>query len=310
MVDVDRIICADWSKEPARRAVYLANLSDRVVRRVAAEVHEVRALLSYANGLGGRTLVAFDAPLGLPESFITAVRAAGAPPAAGFLDWLSTASLDHCTGAHDWSLAAPFFRVPAGEGALGRFEAAARRQGVDLRRRIERQTGGKSVFITAGIPGSVGSAARDLWKGLVNARKAKLPFTVWPFDGPLDPLLARDVPVVAETYPRAAYATALCDAAPRARMALSKTKASVRSSALDRLLSTRWVRATGARFEDLDRARSGEDDFDALMTAAALLRCQVEGLPLWAAPLHAPSIEGGILATGSIDLTLPETTFA
>jgi hypothetical protein len=144
----------------------------------------------------------------------------------------------------------------------------------------------------------------------MTARKASLPFSVWPFDGPLDPLLARDVPVVAEIYPRAAYATALRDAAPRARMALSKTKANVRALAVDRLLSMQWVRATGARFEDLDRARSNEDDFDALMTAAALLRCQVEGLPLWAAPLHAPSSEGGILATGSIDLTLPETRFA
>ena len=97
MLDVDQIICADWGKEPAKRAAYRAVLADRVVRRVAAEAHEVRTLLSYANELGGRALVAFDAPLGLPESFSTAVRTAGSSPAAGFLDWLSTASLDHCT---------------------------------------------------------------------------------------------------------------------------------------------------------------------------------------------------------------------
>jgi hypothetical protein len=311
MHNLARIICADWGKEEKKRAVYEAIVADRLVRRVASDVRTVSALLGYAAGLGAGILVAFDAPLGVPESFIEAVRKTSTVPRIdGFVDWLLAASLDHCKKAHDWSLSAPFFQVPAGDGALGRFEAAAKRYGVELRRRIEKQTGGKSVFITAGLPGSVGSAARDIWQGLVAARKQGTPFSLWPFEGTLDELLLGGAPVVAEIYPRAAYSTALVDHEPRARMSLAKTDADTRRRAVHRLLSVRWVGATGVRFENLDEARANEDDFDALMTAAALLRCQLEGLPLWAAPLHAPSMEGGILTTGSVDLTLPEKAFA
>jgi len=59
----------------------------------------------------------------------------------------------------------------------------------------------------------------------------------------------------------------------------------------------------------LVEAETNEDDFDALMTAAALLRCELEGIPL-----HRPCggrnlAEGGILATGSVNLDLRARTF-
>src|SRR5271157_5335753 len=234
----------------------------------------------------------------------------------GFMDWLIDAKLEECKNSASWSVEQPFFRVPAGKGALLAFEHAAWRQGVKLCRRIDEKTGGRSVFITAGIPGSVGSAARDIWQGLVAARKASLPFRASPFEGPLEALLGAKVPVVAEIYPRAAYATALVDDAPRPRLAVAKSKENkddrgktVRDRAIEHLREAIWVKASGARVYDTESARDNEDDFDALFTAAALLRCLIEDLPLYASPLHAPAIEGAILGTGSIDLTLPEKTF-
>ena len=45
-----------------------------------------------------------------------------------------------------------------------------------------------------------------------------------------------------------------------------------------------------------------EDDFDACVTAAALLRCILEGAPLCPAQLQSPASEGGMLGTGSVNL--------
>lgn len=303
MTTIARVFAADWSKARARRSVYVASVRDRVVRRVAEDVHDVASLLAHARG--APTLVAFDAPLGLPESFLVASGHAG-----GFLRWLDDRSLDSCENAASWSLSAPFFRVPAGKGALGAFEAAARRRGASLRRQIEVRTGAKPVFVTSGIPGSVGSAALDVWRGLQDARRAGVAFRVWPFEGPIDARLATPgCPVVGEVYPRAAYATALVDDAPRARLAVAKSDPAVRAAALARLGRSRWVRDRAVTIADLGPARASEDDFDALVTATALLRCLIEDLPLFASPLHAPSVEGGILGTGTVDLALPETRF-
>lgn len=317
---VTRIICADWSKDRRKRAAYEVLVGERVVRRIVADVHEVRTLLAYAADGDRSTLVALDAPIGVPESFIAAVRArSDGRQVQGFIDWLFAASLAQAPDASRWSIDAPFFHVPGGAGALAKFDAAARMQGVDLRRCIDKMTGGRSAFITGGFPGTVGSSARDIWQGLVAARRAGTPFRVWPFEGAEDVLRATGGATVAEIYPRAAYATALLDPAPRARLRVAKSdkrgkakgaEHTIRGRCVETLLATEWAKLGGVTFEDVDRARGNEDDFDALMTAAALLRCVIEGLPLHASPFHHPAAEGAILGTGSIDLTLAEKTFS
>lgn len=305
------ILCADWSKKPGKRALYEACVRARVVRRVPGDGWTVERVLNRARESDGPRLVAFDAPLGVPASFLRAVRELPRwSKATSFWDWLPTASLDACEGAPMWTVEQPFFRVPRGTGSLKQFVAAAQASGIELRRQVEQETAGKSVFITAGIPGSVGSAALDLWRGLVAARDSGCPFAVWPFeDVDLSSLARARETVVAEIFPRAAYATALADSEPRARLAIAKTDRATRARALDRLSAVGWVRANGVTFEGLSEARASEDDFDALLTGCALLRCEIEGLPLWRDPLHAPLAEGGILGTGSIDLALPEETF-
>jgi hypothetical protein len=59
-----------------------------------------------------------------------------------------------------------------------------------------------------------------------------------------------------------------------------QTQGTVRRAALHALLTTDWVDAHNVVINDLDTAADNEDDFDACITAAALLRCLLEGTPV------------------------------
>jgi hypothetical protein len=124
-------------------------------------------------------------------------------------------------------------------------------------------------------------------------------------------LLESSPVVVGEIYPRAAYATSLLEAsnASRSRLKVAKTYPDVRGHAIAALQAAQWVRKLGVTIENLVDARANEDDFDACMTAAALLRCTLEKLPLCPPRLDSARAEGGMLGTGSVNLGLPEHTF-
>ena len=130
-------------------------------------------------------------------------------------------------------------------------------------------------------------------------------FRLWPFEGSLAELTSHKAVVLAEVYPRAAYAIALNDALPAPLRPLAKTVASARKEALHELEHTEWKRARGVEFRDLDAAQASEDEFDALITAAALVRLVSEGRPL-SHELVDPSAEGGILGTGGVALPEPK----
>jgi hypothetical protein len=313
------ILCADWGKEVSKRAVYLAHVDSRIVRRLSNVGWSVAGVLEEAERWTptGSVLAAFDAPLGVPESYLVAFSRLQAQPTVDFLEFLGRArSLPHffqaTTAARDWIVERPFFSVPAGDGGLGTYLDAAARVGVDMYRQIDRMTGAKAVFIKSGVPGSVGSAACALWQELASQLTANRPFKVWPFEGELQELLQSTSVVVGEMYPRAAYATALLDAAPtsRAPMVVAKTDAGVRREAIATLRSAHWVGSFGVDLRDLAEAEANEDDFDACVTAAALLRCVLEGAPLCPLQLESAASEGGMLGTGSVNLRLPYQTFA
>jgi hypothetical protein len=197
--------------------------------------------------------------------------------------------------SEDWSVDTPFFRVPSGKGGLKRFEAAAAVKGVpELRRGIERVTHAKSVFVF-GIPGQVGRAAVALWQEIRSARKARVEFKIWPFEEPdLSSALRRSQITIAEIYPRAAYGTALSSSLPAKAKAISKTKDSARRSAIEGLDASTWFRDVTMSTADRALALGSEDEFDAMMTAAALLRLVRTNTKLH---LSAPDAraEGGIL---------------
>lgn len=162
------------------------------------------------------------------------------------------------------------------------------------------------MFIKSGIPGSVGSATCALWRELAELLTEDRAFRVWPFEGALRTLLMTSAAVVGEIYPRAAYATALSSAPPasRPRLSIAKTKPAVRRQAINSLQKADWVRALGVTIENLADAEGNEDDFDACFTAAALLRCVLEGSPIELVASSATQAEGGMLGTGSINLDL------
>lgn len=174
---VSAILCADWGKEIGKRAVYVADVAAREVRRLDARDASgwsVSAVLSEADRLASRgsVLATFDTPLGIPESYLAAAARAqswGSPTT--FLEFLSQA---HCSPnffegtsvAADWKIEQPFFSVPIGEGGLKSYYNAAAQDRVDLYRAIDKRTGAKTLFAKSGIPGSVGSATCALWKEL------------------------------------------------------------------------------------------------------------------------------------------------
>ena len=286
----DALVVADWSANPQRRAVWCADVRQRSLAPLPppARGWTLDDVLARARGLGEAPLVGLDAALGVPRSFLAAVGA------ATFLDWLSTTgpeTFEPTTEPVEWRPTRPFFRVPP-KGRRA-YEAAAAAYGVSLRRAVEVRTGANPAFIVSGIPGAVGAATVDVWRAL-----RALPHRprLWPYDG--SALSAAGQVTLAEAYPRAAYAAALDDgsAGARAPRRLAKTQGPVRSAALAALTQTAWWSAQGVQLAALDgaTAASSEDHFDALLTAAALLRATLADECL--GELRADEApEGGIL---------------
>lgn len=303
------IVSADWGREVNKRAVYLARCEPAwTVTRESPpnDGWTLEGLVELGRGLGHENgapvLIGIDAALGLPSAF------AEKYDTGGFTDWLldlwRTGGLeDESPTAAAWSPERPFFGVPPGKGSLSAFiEAAGGRQ--VLFREIERLTGGKSTFIVRGIPGSVGSGSRALWRetaALIDEQPSDV--HIWPFDGSLEQLTCAEQVVLAETYPRASYAVALSEQLPAALRPIAKTKAPARAAALDELQQAAWLRTADVSLEDLGPAYANEDDFDALMTAAALMRLVAESRPLADQFVDAHA-EGGMLGTSGIDFDL------
>jgi hypothetical protein len=313
------ILCADWGKEAAKRAVYVADVAGRAVRRVPGRHWSLTGVLVEADRWtsGGAVLVTFDAPLGVPQSYMEAwdKASSGLAPTT-FLDLLRRTAVmpdffEATSAPASWRLERPFFAVPPVAGGRSAYEHAAESLGVTIYRQIDRQTSANSLFIKSGIPGSVGSATCALWRELAELLTEERTFAVWPFEGDLCPLLATSAVVIGEIYPRAAYATALQSAPPalRPRLSVAKTKPDVRLRAINSLQDAEWVRSLGVTLEDLVDAEGNEDDFDACFTAAALLRCVLERSPIELVADRAAPAEGGMLGTGSINLDLPERSF-
>jgi hypothetical protein len=145
MTNISAIICADWGKERNKRAVFVADPVARTIKRIDGANWSVATLLEAAVPwrARGSVLITFDAPLGVPASYL---RAASKRPLWGgpktfleFLEcvWSDPGYLDLIVTADEWAVEHPFFAVPAGEGGLLSLLSAAERAGVDLYRAID-----------------------------------------------------------------------------------------------------------------------------------------------------------------------------
>ncbi len=306
------IVCADWSKNRGKREVYAASPQGRRVWRLAPPVggwtldSVVGASGDLESGRDGAALVGFDAPFGLPASFL---RATGQPTFRAWLQQIEPTTLEPVTGADQWSPERPFVVVPAGAGSRKAIEQQMASLGIDAMRRIDLAARANPVFIAGGIAGSVGSSAIDLWRSL---RESTSRVAVWPFDGVPEEVAARAPVVLGEIYPRLGYALAASDqpADRRAAVSVSKGIPGARVAFLELLRAgSSWVSRAGVRIDDLQWAEASEDAFDACVTALGLLRCVLEGTPLVDPAFEDRIAEGGILGAGSVRLDQPETHF-
>lgn len=311
------ILCADWGKTPNKRAVYVANIKDRSVRRVPRSDWSFHSVLEEARQRvhHGPVVLAFDLPLGVPESYARAVGSIlGLQRQTDFLRILKAVAplpefFEPTTKASDWQPIRPFFAVPPKTGGLKSYRREAEKQGVKLCRAIDELTRANSLFVKSGIPGSVGSAACAFWTELAPHLSSERDFAVWPFEGSLAELIESPRIVLAEIYPRVSYAIAILDspAGGRPRLKIAKTRRDRRKEAVRDLCRTDWVARLGVKFVGLESANENEDDFDACLTAAALLRCVLDDLPLCSRDINR--IEGGMLGAGAVDLGLSERSF-
>ena len=227
-------VSADWSKGTSKRSVHVADLHKRRIWREDSGWWDLARLLRLARQFdpAGGVLVGVDLALGVPDAYWRrAVEETRWQGSQSFIDWLRT--LDPSSGffepvrsAADWRVDRPFFRVPKGQGALRSFQ---RLLPGGLLRRIDKATGAKPIFAVSGIPGTVGSATRSLWRELIPLLGEQRDFAVWPFEGSLQTLPSCHRIVFAETYPGLAYAAALADYLPTRRIIVSKTKREART---------------------------------------------------------------------------------
>lgn len=310
------LLAADWGKESKKRAVYKADVSRRAIERVDGTTWSLERLLTSAREAvqagKGPVIISLDLVLGAPEPYFRqAQRVDRWQGVRNFIDWLPLLSSNatfwqEVKKADEWSVQRPFFAVPKGKGALKAFYEKA---GYDLRRRVDVRCRSKCPFIVSGIPGSVGSGTRCLWKELVPLAGNERDFKVWPFEGRMCELLENQEIIVAENYPGISYTSALSSSLPGAQILVSKTKSNCRSFAVELLEKAKWVADHSVQLPNLNPARESEDDFDALMTAAGELRCVLEGQELEDLDADDPVAEGGMLLTSVGDFDRKATRF-
>ena len=301
-------VSADWSKDARKRSVHVAMPRTRCIRREENTDWSLEALLKLARGLKeevGPVLLGMDLALGVPAGYWRMVRrdTAGGRPPRHFLDWL--AGLDpesdffrEVHSPEDWRPDRPFFAVQKGKGGKTAF---TRKVEGNMLRRIDKATGAKPLFAVSGMPGVVGSATRALWKELIPLlEKRERDFAVWPFEGALPELLSDRRIVLAETYPKLAYAAARAERLPTDLSKVPKTKPDARECFCGLLENAAWVRKHGVCLGDLDRAREDDDAFDSHVTAAAVLRCVLEGRELCAPEWIDNEAEGAMLLAGPV----------
>ncbi len=294
------IIAVDWGKDVRKRSAYRADLDARRITRIGFD-GSVAQLVESAAAWESPVLIGIDAAIGFPRPAWDGLVADVAGPAPNFIDYLLHARLparffEPVADPSEWSPKRPFIRPAAGRWSLTRFIEAS---GDGLHRRIDRRLSANPVFVTSGLPGSVGSGTRALWRELI-ALAAEPALKVWPFHGSIARLLASGGPVIAEIYPKACYGIALAEKLPAPLLALAKRQHLTRHRAMHRLLETDWVAAADVSILDSETAIGNEDAFDALISAAALLRLVLEGASLESIGPEDPVAEGGVLGSASV----------
>ena len=140
----------------------------------------------------------------------------------------------------------------------------------------------------------MGSGTRALWCELASCLPDR-DFGIWPFDGAQGDLAERHHVVLAEIYPRVCYGLALATGLPASPLSIAKTDPAARAEFLDQFAEHSWLSEVHVGFDALGTARRHEDDFDALLSAVAILRCVESDAPMEGHETWDSSVEGSIL---------------
>lgn len=270
-----RLIHADWSVDPRKRWRASAVRNDGSWEVSApCPVGPIPEFLDdiFRDEGGGRTLVGFDFPIGIPSAYGSTTGMADFREALsrfGEGEWANF--FDVADQPHEISPRRPFYPRGSRKGVSRASLVAG--LGVnsfdDLLRICERRTAERqaacSLFWTLG-GNQVGRAAISGWKDVI-VPSMRRGAALWPFDGPLAELSDRARVVLAETYPAEAYH--MFNASFRSGE--SKRRRSDRASKASAILD--WAAGHSVLLSDaaeaavrdgFGEAASGEDAFDAL----------------------------------------------
>lgn len=304
VLKISHLLCADWSKDVRKRQCCHVDIANRKFSFLEDSGLTFEKLLAIAAAFGPEcsTVLSLDLALGIPRPVIDQYCQAFGLADCSFLNWLFTNHRDEKfweeTAEHDeWKSTKPFISIPPGKGSLTAFREAARH---DLLRQVDREYGAKSPLIVSGVPGTVGSGTRSLWKELAPMLAAKREFSIWPFDGSASDLIAQGGTIVCENYPAICYSAVLAESLPASQLLVSKTKSKVRAAVIKRIASTEWVRRESMSLPNLEQCIASEDCFDALMTALAQYRLLQGPIDLFDDESADPCAEGAIIGSLAI----------
>ena len=267
------ILCADWGKEPGKRRVWEIRANTNILRPATERCDtSLNCIVQYGKKLDGPVLLGIDAAIGAPAHVVERFRQGENKPQANFFEWIQWLFIHGqpdmpVSLPEDWSYARPFISIPPGKGSKKAFPD----NGIKLNRDSEAGLGANSSMIVSGIPGTVGSGSRELWRELTSLEnnQKREGFSIWPYDGSLNQLLVNQSVVLAEIYPKACYGIALSDSLPTKVLGISKTKSASRAIAIKKLEGKAFH---GLEIGCIENCYSSEDDFDAMISAVALYR--------------------------------------
>jgi hypothetical protein len=285
MIKPRLIAHTDWSSKPEKRWMVLANFDGSAYSVNQPKVVEtvdtlVQSLIEKADG--GRVILGFDFPIGLPLSYAKKANIESFPeslPRFGKDKWARF--YDIAGSASEISLNRPFYPFrPGGTKQAHLLEGLGMATMTDLLRECERpypQRGPACpLFWTLGAK-QVGRAAISGWQDVLSpALRAKgFRVSLWPFDGDLAALLKQYSCIIVETYP--AEACLHLDITPPGR-GWSKRKQEDRAKHYKTLSSwaeKRKIKLSSSLDDELrdgfGPSEDGEDPFDATLGIFSML---------------------------------------
>ena len=274
---------ADWSAGPKKRwlAAAVLRADGRYELAPTKRIGPLEDLWRALERMDGeRVLLGFDFPLGLPAAY---AGHAGIDDFVAVLPHFGEGRwqrfYDVASEPGEIGLERPFYPArPGGRRRRELLDGLGLAEWSDVLRRCDRRsatrTAACALFWTLG-GSQVGKAAIAGWRDLLApALRAGLDVALWPFQGPLDELLARHRFVVAETYPGEVYGhlglVLHRHGGKRSQSARCANVASLLTQM--RRLGVEAEPAARAEIEDGFGSRgSGEDRFDAVVGLLGML---------------------------------------